>query len=156
MTTRIGPSRLLLGGLVVAALLAGCSPSSENASTDTPESSDSIARYTVRGRITSIPAEGVPTSQFLVHHEPIPSFVSGGKVVGMNEMTMPFPLAEGLSLEGYFVDDVIELTFEVHHDPETGINQGYEAVSLTRLSPDTQLVFDAPIEAQHASPDEQP
>jgi hypothetical protein len=115
-----------------------------------------MARYTVRGRIVQLPQEDIPTSQFLVHHEPIPSFVSAGQVVGMNEMTMPFPLAESVSLEGFFVDDIVELTFEVRTNPESGFPEGYEAVTVLRLSPETRLVFDTPLESQQASPEENP
>ena len=73
--------------------------------------------YTVNGRIEQLPDPAVKGSMLTVHHEDIPGFVSReGKVVGMNSMSMPFPPAPGVSLEGLTVGDEVELTFEVRWD----------------------------------------
>jgi len=73
--------------------------------------------YTVNGRIEQLPDTAVKGSMLQVHHEDIPGFVSReGKVVGMNAMTMPFPPAPGVSLQGLSVGDEVELTFEVRWD----------------------------------------
>lgn len=66
----------------------------------------------VKGRVSMLPAP--PAQEFMIHHEPIPGFISKeGVVVGMNEMQMPFPLGEGVSLEGLAVGDPVEFDFTV-------------------------------------------
>ena len=72
--------------------------------------------YTVKGRVEQLPDPRVPGSMFQVHHEDIPGFVRQDGTLGMNAMTMPFPPAPGVSLEGLSVGDEVELTFEVLWD----------------------------------------
>jgi len=73
--------------------------------------------YTVKGRVAQLPDAAVRGSMFQVAHEDIPDFADrDGKAVGMNAMTMPFPPAPGVSLDGLGVGDEIELTFEVRWD----------------------------------------
>lgn len=100
-----------------------------------------VTEYTVRGRIIQLPQPDRPASELVIHHEPVPSFMSGGEVVGMDSMQMPFPVAKGLSLAGLTVGQPIEFTFEIERD-QTGspIN-----VRVTRVSPlpeNTMLNFE--------------
>jgi Cu/Ag efflux protein CusF len=73
-----------------------------------------------------------------VYHEPIDNFVGAdGKVVGMGTMTMPFPLAKGVSLEGLSVGDIVEVTFEVRwkSHPRT------QTTKVVKLPAGTELHF---------------
>jgi len=98
-----------------------------------------IDRYTVRGEIVSLPGPG-GRGAFDVRHEAIPDFRSSdGEVVGMGSMTMPFPLAEGLSLDGFAVGDKIEFTLEVNWDPEATPPQ--RVTRVQKLPAETDLDF---------------
>ena len=68
--------------------------------------------YSVRGIIKELPAEG--SREISVRHEPIPNFVGfDGVVDPMPTMTMPFTLAEDVSLSGLSVGDEIEMRYEM-------------------------------------------
>jgi Cu/Ag efflux protein CusF len=70
------------------------------------------ASYEVRGEVVRLPPAG--GRDLVVKHEAIPGFVDeAGKVVGMDAMTMPFTLAEGVSIEGIAPGDVVNFTLEV-------------------------------------------
>lgn len=89
----------------------GCTKTPEKQSAVQPTAPEQI--YTVRGRIASLPTAEKPGSSLQIEHEPIDNFVRQDGTLGMDSMTMPFPLAKGLSLEGLAKDDVVEFTFEV-------------------------------------------
>lgn len=96
------------------------------------------AVYTVRGRVVTLPDPAKPLSEFRVKHEAIDNFVdASGEVVGMGVMEMPFPLAEGVSLEGVEAGDVVEVTFAVWWEPR----RHYEATKVVELPGDTELDF---------------
>ncbi|WP_437807086.1 hypothetical protein [Sorangium sp. So ce1078] len=70
-------------------------------------------RYHSRGVLRNI---AHPDGQrvLLIHHEPIPDFVSrDGRKKGMASMAMPFGVAPEVSLDGMKLDDKIEFTFIV-------------------------------------------
>lgn len=70
--------------------------------------------YTIRGEISRLPAPGRSPRELWIHHEAVPSFKdTEGEVVGMEAMTMPFPLAEAVSVEGLAVGDRVEFVLEV-------------------------------------------
>lgn len=128
--------------ILCAALVAfagGCG----SRSPEEPAPDENLVEYTVRGRIAQLPAPDRPASQLIVHHEPIPSYMSGGEIVGMGEMHMPFPVKDGVSLEGFNIGDAISLTFEVRYDPETQIPVMIQATRLERLPEGTQLIFES-------------
>lgn len=129
----------LLRAIAVGACLAatamcmpGC-PRDEARKATPPE-----AVYTVRGKIESLPEPGKPASELRIQHEPIDNFVGqSGKVVGMDSMTMGFPLAKGVSLEGLAVGDVVEATFEVRWKS----HPRFQTTKLVKLPADTELHF---------------
>lgn len=94
--------------LFCAALLiaTGCgSPSAEPKPPDV---------YTIRGEINRLPDPERRPRELWIHHEAVPTFKdSDGEVVGMEAMTMPFPLAEEVGLEGLAVGDRVEFVLEV-------------------------------------------
>ena len=133
-----GPLLLFAMFTLSATTLAGCGSKPE-----APPAPENIALYTVRGRIVQLPNPDRPAMELIVHHEALPSYMSGGKVVGMASMSMPFPnLADGVSLAGLTVGEPISMTFEVEYDPGTGGPVGVVVTAITPLPPDTTLSFD--------------
>ena len=123
---------------ISSVFMVGCGPKTPPMA----EPVDQVVAYTVRGRITELPDEGRPASEFAVHHEPIPSFLSGGEVVGMASMTMPFPLKEGVSIDGLSVGQAVEMTFEVTYDYESKSPINVQTTKISPLPKDTVLVFE--------------
>jgi len=129
-------------------ILTGCSDSpSEQAqqSNDGASRQDErqliVHRYTTRGVVTQVPAEGKPMRAFRVKHEPIDDFKKDGKTVGMDAMIMDFPPAEGVSLAGIEPGDKVRLHFETRTEAETGLQVGWKATRVQKLPDDTALEF---------------
>lgn len=96
--------------------------------------------YVVRGRFQSFratPGGGV----MMAHHEEIPTFKDRtGKVIGMKEMIMDFPLAEGVSVQGIAAGAPIEIEFVVdwskapfHHATRVTTLPAETPLNLSRL-----------------------
>ncbi len=117
--------------LLVAALLLGISGCEQEDPVQVPED---LNTYVVRGEIAVMP-QG--RTEFKVYHEAIPEFVRVDGTRGMNAMMMPFPPAEGLSLDGFAVGDVVELTFVSWWKPTAGM----ELTAIRKLPADTVLDF---------------
>ena len=129
-----------------AVLLPGCSDSEEseapNAAAATEDSETvRVDQYVVRGEVVRIPGADDPAAEFMVRHEAIPHYRASASKLGMNTMTMPFPLAPELSLEGVHVGDKVELTFEVRFDTEKDRPIAYHATEVRTLPPETVLDF---------------
>ncbi len=140
--------------LSAALLLAGCDQSASNdegGSAATPGNSArpnamavEIDHYEgTRGRITALPVEGSPTERDLrIHHENMPEFKNKNGNLGMNAMIMPFPLGEGVSLEGLSVGQPVEFDWEVNWEG----SPPYYVVAIRPLPEDTVLDFEKPAE----------
>jgi len=125
---------------VLLALCAGCSGEEPAPVAAAPAAApDATADvYIVRGEVATLPPPERPTRGFYVHHEAIDDFRgSDGTIVGMDAMTMLFPLDDPALLEGLAVGDKVELTYEVnwHGEPMQRVT------ALRRLPADTELVF---------------
>ncbi|VAX40290.1 hypothetical protein MNBD_PLANCTO03-1877, partial [hydrothermal vent metagenome] len=59
-------------------------------------------------------------------------------VKGMMSMTMGFPIAEGVSLEGIAPGDIVEFTFVTTWGEQYPT---YEVTAITKLPADTELNF---------------
>lgn len=94
----------------------------------------------MRGEVVALPDERRPDDrQLRVRHEAIPDFVGfEGEVVGMASMSMPFPLAADVDLEGVEPGDPVEMTFEVRWEGTPPIR----IVELEELPPGTELDFE--------------
>ena len=80
---------------------------------------DTADYYTVKGIIKGMPGDGLAANELLVKHQPIPDYRDDtGAIVGMMAMTMPFFLAEGVSLQGVKAGDAVELKVEQHLKPK--------------------------------------
>jgi len=115
--------------LVIAA--SGCQNEADSGDSST---SEELASYDTRGIIISLPTE-VRTLQ--IHHERIEEFVGrSGEIEPMDIMVMPFPLADGVSLDGFSVGDKVALTFEVSWSAD---NPGHWLTDIEKLPADTEL-----------------
>lgn len=128
---------ILIAAAVCCALASAC----KKQDTAAEQSQAEVVRYTTRGQVAEVPAAGDPRKAFRVRHEAIPEYRRVDGTLGMNTMTMEFPLAEGVSLEGLEVGDVVRLTFEVEYDPGFAKLRGYKAVEVAELPADTELDF---------------
>jgi hypothetical protein len=92
--------------------------------------------YTVRAQVVGLPDPANPGTGLTLNHEAIDEFVDrSGEVVGMDPMSMPFPVAEGVSLDGIEVGDVVEVELRVDWggDPEVAITGVRELPRGTKL-----------------------
>ncbi len=109
--------------------------------TAAPDKGPPSATYTVRGKVVDVPTPGRPQSDFQLRHEAIDTFADGsGKVVGMGSMTMAFPRAPGVSLDGIAVGDIVEITFPVWWGKS---GPDYHVTKIVKLPADTPLEFRA-------------
>lgn len=91
--------------LLLLGVLAACQPAKAPAPAAPPRT------YEVKGEVMRLPAAG--SRAIVLSHEAIPDFQSAdGKTVGMDAMTMPFGLAEGVSVEGLAPGDRVTFTLE--------------------------------------------
>lgn len=133
------PSTNPLTALLAAGLLAlgagACSPAPEEAE----PASEPDQVYSVRGEVMGLPQGPGELRQIRVRHESVPDFVdSGGEVVGMASMTMPFPVAESVDVDDLEAGDKIEMTFEVRWNEGSPLR----VVEVEELPADTALDFE--------------
>jgi len=115
--------------LLAVLSLAGCSGGKESGRT-----------YTVRGQVTQLPDPSNPGTGLYLNHEAVDDFVSrDGEMVGMDPMTMSFPVDDKVPLEGIGVGDVVEFKLHVDWGAETEV----EIVEIRELPPGTKLVYRA-------------
>jgi hypothetical protein len=134
----------------------GCGPE------ETPEAvmetaGPADATYETRGKIVELPATAAeargPSGALRIRHEAVPEFTTDqGEITGMTSMTMPFPLAPGLDVEGLAEGDVIAFSFEVRWDG----SPPYQIVRLEKLPAETELDFGIPGEIDAPVPDGEP
>lgn len=141
--------RANLVGLGLALLLVGCA-------SEAPEDAVATAQvYSVRGEIVQLPDPKRPDgAELYIRHEAIPDFVdTDGATVGMEAMTMGFPLAKDVDLAGFAVGDAIEFRLEVRWDglPPVLVSK----VEKVATAPITEPA-DAPAEAETATTSDAP
>ena len=130
------PASILL--LLSAVLAAGCGEDANAPSAEPATPSDGT--YTVRAEVVGLPDPAREADrQLRIHHEAVPDFVGfEGEVVGMASMTMPFPVAPGVDLEGVAEGDPVEVTFEVRWEGSPPLR----IVDLRELPAGTELDFE--------------
>ena len=103
--------------------------------------------YTVRGVVEKLPQADGPDKSLYVRHQAIAVYKDrSGNVVGMESMTMPFPVGPTVSLDGIAPGDPVEFTFEMVWEPQGR----YQITALHELPADTQIEFDMPMhEGEH-------
>ena len=91
--------------LSIALLQAGCGRPAEAPSVP-------VETYAMRGEIVRLPAAG--SREIAIRHEAVADFRDeGGKVVGMEAMTMPFTLAPEVDVAGLTPGDKVAFTLEM-------------------------------------------
>jgi len=132
-----GPLLGLAACVAVVLLAVACAGGPAGEANGEP-GSDTAAHYEVRGQVTAVPTAGDPLSNLVIRHEAIDDFATrDGEVVGMSSMSMPFPLADGVSLDGIAPGDKVRFTLEVDWD-------GDPAYQITRIEPlpaDTEIEY---------------
>ncbi len=142
---------LMAGGLFLSGCDRGAPEPTEATNTPSrglPQSVDdgvvadtaTVDRYEgVRGRITAVPIEDSPTVRDLrIHHESMPNFKGKTGKLGMNAMTMPFPLGEGVTLEDFAIGDAVQFDFEVDWEA----SPPYWVTAMRKLPADAKLEFE--------------
>jgi Cu/Ag efflux protein CusF len=93
--------------------------------------------YTIRAKVQQLPTQ--ENGGLMLEHEPIDNYVArSGRVEGMDSMTMPFPVAKDVSLEGIQAGDIVEVQLHIDWDAE---ERQVEIISVRELPPDTKLHF---------------
>ena len=116
--------------LVLLVLGAGCAD----------KGSGSGRTYTARGQVVQLPDPANPGTGLTLNHEAIDQFVDRqGELVGMDPMSMPFPVAQGVSLEGIQVSDIVEFKLHVDWSAEPAA----EITEIRELPAGTKLDFRA-------------
>lgn len=112
------------------AMLAGCAA----------KDSGSGRTYTTRGQVIQLPDPANPGTGLTLNHEAVDQFMDRqGEIVGMDPMSMPFPVAKGVSLEGIQVGDVVEFKLHVDWSAEPAA----EITEIRELPAGTKLEFRA-------------
>ncbi len=94
--------------------------------------------FTVRGIVERLPQAEGPDRDLYIHHAPIPNFRDEhGKVVGMMSMTMPFPVADDVSLAGIAPGDPVEFAFAISWKQPAG----YQVIRIHKLPAGTVVDF---------------
>lgn len=107
--------------LALLPALAGCDGGKRAAPVATVQS------YEVRGEIVRLPPAG--GRDVVIRHVAIPGFVDErGRKIGMEAMTMPFPLADGVAVEGFSPGDPVAFTLEVEWASDS------EPIRITRIA----------------------
>ena len=117
---------LAVVGAVLGSRLASASPEA---------SVPLVRRYTFRAEVVRMPER--PGGELTLRHEAVDDFTDiAGEVVGMDSMTMPFPVARGASPDGLEVGDKVEAILVVNW------GQGFQLLErITRLPRNTRLRF---------------
>lgn len=106
-----------------------------------PEEKPADQSYPLRAIVVALPPPGAARPHLELHHDAVPGFVSSaGAVVGMDSMTMTFPLADAGELAGIAVGDKVAFDLEIRwadSDPTLVRN-------LRKLPADTVLGFETP------------
>ena len=96
--------------------------------------------YRTQGVVEKLPQPGGPDHAIYIRHAAIPEYRDEtGAVVGMGTMTMPFPLARGVSIADLAPGDPVAFTFAVTWKPRSG----YEITEIRELPASTIIEFEA-------------
>jgi Cu/Ag efflux protein CusF len=113
-------------------------PACSEESSPAPQAGALVHTYNLRGKIVSLPDASNPASELRIHHEAIQDFKNAqGEIKPMQAMTMSFPPAPGVSLDGLAVGDVVEFVFRVQWEPTYEMG----TTSINKLPPGTTLSF---------------
>jgi len=117
--------------LAVTGALLRSGPASASPQASAPP----VRRYTIRAEVVRLPER--PGGDLILRHEAVDEFTDiAGEVVGMDSMTMPFPVARGAWPDGLQVGDKVEAVLLVNWE------EGFQVLErITKLPHDTRLHF---------------
>ena len=149
----------LIGSMAMALAIGACAESNNDASGEDTHArhdhgaeahDDADAGRTdlyegIEGEIVALPGERADGDMRL-KHEHIPGFkneagevpVTPDGIRGMKSMVMPFPLADGVSVEGYETGDKVRFSFRVNWD---GGAAAWEITQIEKLDPATEIDY---------------
>lgn len=113
---------------------------------DAVESADRTDEYVgILGELTFVPGAEDGKRGLKIHHRHIPNFKradgtiaeSPDGVLGMKSMTMEFPLADGVTAEGFEAGDKVRFSFRVFW----GEKFGFEVTGMEKIDPGTEIDF---------------
>lgn len=101
----------------------------------------------VRGELKSMPTDGIAGDDAKIRHTQIVDFkaadgsipVTADGIAGMRSMTMPFPMADGVSLDGYSMGDKVEFDFAVSWD---GGRASWEVTRIEKLDQSIEIDYE--------------
>ncbi len=128
--------------VVAVGLFLGCSKGDPAADAPAPIQHT----YTVRGQVVVIPSAERPFDDLEIRHEAIPDYkqrngevnVNSKGIAGMGSMTMGFPVAKGVSLDGIEPGDKVEFVFVTTWGEKF---LEYEVTEIRELPAETELNF---------------
>jgi Cu/Ag efflux protein CusF len=139
-TALLSPACALALGVFLTACAGGGGKAQPGAAASEAAAPRKVATYEGRGEVTGLPDPNDPSTSLTLRHEAIDDFTDiDGDVVGMDPMTMPFPLADGVSLAGLAPGDKVSFTLEVEWEGDPP----YRIVRIDKLPPETPLDFRA-------------
>jgi Cu/Ag efflux protein CusF len=106
----------------------------------------------ILGELTEVPIADDPSTGLKIHHQQIIDFkneagevhVNSKGIAGMPAMTMPYPVGEGVSIEGLAIGDKIRFSFRVNWGGSTG--PAWEITTIEKIDPATEIDFTNKIE----------
>lgn len=125
---------------------------------DHADDSDSVAPTAsldvyenILGEIKLLPIEGDPTTALKIRHQQIPNFklkdgtinTNSKGISGMMSMTMPFPLADGVSIDTLTIGDKVQFTFAVDW---SGQGTAWEVTKIEKIDANTVIDYTNTIE----------
>jgi len=114
---------------------------------DAPDPSAAPDVYeSILGEITMIPIENDPTTELKIRHQQIPNFktkdgtinINSKGIAGMASMTMPFPLAEGVSISDFAIGDKVSFDFQVNW---SGTGPAWEVTQIEKIDQSIEIDF---------------
>lgn len=124
------PRALQATALILFVLTSGC----DREPAAPPET------YRVRAQVRQVPKPDAARGELYVRHEAIPSFKNAdGEVVGMESMSMSFPLADVALTAGVAAGDRIEMEFDVNW---SGRGNPLKVTAIEKLPEGTRLAFE--------------
>jgi len=132
-----GAAAGVLGALAVVAAVAlgACAGGGAGGP---PSGGGDVFRYETRGVVVRLPDPVDPLTDLVIRHEAIDDFRGiDGEVVGMDSMSMAFPVAGGVDLAGVEPGAKVSFTLEVEWEGEPP----YRVTRIAALPADTELEF---------------
>ena len=139
---RVLPTRGSVGALFLVlapAIVAACAGAHHDGAQDggaAEAEASSVASYAVRGRVVALPIDN--GGEIRMTHEAIDDFATAdGEIIGMDSMTMSFPLEPSVDGSALAVGDIVEFELRV----DWGADEPATVTRIESLPDGTELAF---------------